>query len=930
MTRRDRTPQPAGFSRTARQLLLCLFLALMLGAGRALVADAVTVPDAGGPYDICEQENLLLSASATTDPGVTILLYEWDVNQDGFYETSGQDPTIPWSDLVSLGLGTHDVVLRVLDSTGARPTDTATLRIGAPAADAGGPYSIAEGDLLLLEGEGSTCGDRTISSYEWDLNADGVYDTSGAACFVMWSELRELGVNDDGTYPVELRITDSEGFTDEDTAELTITNTAPTAHAGGPYALFEGADLLLNGWISIDPSPADTLAFAWDLDDDGSYDDAEEAESTISWAILEMLGINDDGEYPIGVKVTDDDGGVGTASTTLTVENASPIADAGGPYSIPEGEGLQLNAKDNTSDPSSVDEAALSFSWDLDLDGDYDDATGSEPTLSWDDLNNVGITRQGTYGFALRVRDDDGGESYDDAMLTVGNTPPTADAGGPYTIDEGQPVTLDGSGSSDQGCDVDALALAWDLDGNNDYNDAMGKIVSVPWVMLSALGMDGDGTMYPVSLRVTDENGSVDIDASPLEIVNVAPSLTACPTDLTAYLSDPITGLTGCFSDPGPDTWWGTVDWGNGDTFPLSIDADTKTYAIPAYAYTSSPPGATDYAVTLTMEDDDGGIGTSGFSVTVIQDVTPPIVSFTDTPTKPTSSSSAYFAWEASDDFATSAEISYSYRLDAKPWTGWSGLTEATLRSLSEGAHSVEIRSRDRAENLSDPVCYEWSVDRTAPRVRILTPARDTAYLMNSFVLAAWEAFDLTLGDVGATVPNGEPIDTTQIGVFEFVVEATDDAGSTTRVTANYKVVPGIVPAPPAGIEASDAHVWTFLDRPSPAHSGSDGERAIEPIQYVFGEVIGVSFALQDANGCPLAEESLYVDVCRIVPSWGIEEYVFLTSLAVPYVPERGGYSCEIPTDTGNWTALTPGRYVLNLSTRATPIGGVRIEITAR
>ena len=45
---------------------------------------------------------------------------------------------------------------------------------------------------------------------------------------------------DEGTYTVGLRVTDSGGLSDTDTATITVANVAPTADAGGPYAVEAG------------------------------------------------------------------------------------------------------------------------------------------------------------------------------------------------------------------------------------------------------------------------------------------------------------------------------------------------------------------------------------------------------------------------------------------------------------------------------------------------------------------------------------------------------------------------------------------------------------------------------------------------------------------------------------------------------------------
>lgn len=92
------------------------------------------------------------------------------------------------------------------------------------------------------------------------------------------------------------------------------------------------------------------------------------------------------------------------------------------------------------------------------------------------------------------------------------NTPPTANAGGPYAYTAGaeHDLTLDGSASS-SGDAGDAAAFAWDLDGDGAYDDATGATPVVPWATASALLDAGTwhyGAANPIRLRVVDALGA--------------------------------------------------------------------------------------------------------------------------------------------------------------------------------------------------------------------------------------------------------------------------------------------------------------------------------------------------------------------------------------------------------------------------------------
>jgi len=152
-------------------------------------------------------------------------------------------------------------------------------------------------------------------------------------------------------------------------------------------------------------------------------------------------------------------------------------------------------------DPSkSID----SWEWDLDDDGEFDDASGPVVTTSFPALGN--------YFVGLRVTDNADPEGSDTTTITVQiTTPPvapTADANGPYVFcPQTQPWFLDGTGSvnPDEGQSIppnpgDTIQeYAWDLDGDLDYDDAFGAQPDVT-ADFSAQGVGA----YLIRLRVTD------------------------------------------------------------------------------------------------------------------------------------------------------------------------------------------------------------------------------------------------------------------------------------------------------------------------------------------------------------------------------------------------------------------------------------------
>jgi PKD repeat protein len=109
-----------------------------------------------------------------------------------------------------------------------------------------------------------------------------------------------------------------------------------------------------------------------------------------------------------------------------------------------------------SSDPDPGD--TLSYAWDLDGDGAYDDSTAVRPTFTY--------TSSGTYIAGLRVTDNRGGSGTDTVTITVGNTPPTATINTPAagtTWKVGDVINFSGSASDVQDGQLPASALSWQL-----------------------------------------------------------------------------------------------------------------------------------------------------------------------------------------------------------------------------------------------------------------------------------------------------------------------------------------------------------------------------------------------------------------------------------------------------------------------------------
>lgn len=156
--------------------------------------------------------------------------------------------------------------------------------------------------------------------------------------------------------------------------------------------------------------------------------------------------------------------------------------------------------------------------------------------------------------------------------------PPVANAGGPYTIEEGSSLSLDGSSSFDPY--GGALTFAWDINGDGVFTDAIGVNPTLHWSALNALGILHGG-IYSVSVRATNTAGfnsvsdsaTLTILGDPPEVELLGPStiVRGQQLELTISALDPSPA-------PGPFTYW--LDWNADGTFDESVVSTSTTIAI--------------------------------------------------------------------------------------------------------------------------------------------------------------------------------------------------------------------------------------------------------------------------------------------------------------------------------------------------------------
>jgi PKD repeat protein len=255
-----------------------------------------------------------------------------------------------------------------------------------------------------MTGETVTFGDTSqtngeITSRFWDFG-DGTFADAPS---VEHQYLRP------GDYKVRLGVADNLGGSDWYEQTVHVANRDPTASfVFDPSSPGTGTRVTFRSTAS--DRDGSIVDHAWDLDDDGAFDDASGPTASRSFSRP--------GNHRVGLRVADDQGGRGEAYLPVPVGNRPPSASfAHSPDPPLAGDTVTIFSTSTDPDGPIVEQT-----WDLDGDGAFDDASGATATQSF------GVA--GTYTVSLRVVDDDGVAAFASKRLEVLSRPGPASASG--------------------------------------------------------------------------------------------------------------------------------------------------------------------------------------------------------------------------------------------------------------------------------------------------------------------------------------------------------------------------------------------------------------------------------------------------------------------------------------------------------------------
>ncbi|MCB1218100.1 PQQ-binding-like beta-propeller repeat protein [bacterium] len=336
-------------------------------------------------------------------------------------------------------------------------------------------------DLVTITASGA-------ESYDFDLDGDGIFDSTGNATGSFPVDTSHTGI-----IRPRVRASSSSGNAVAlGSVSLFISgNSRPVALAiadpqSGPAPLA----VSFTGLGEDNEDSEGDLTYAWDFDGDGFF----EADTDTREPDPQTYSIP--GTFNAKFRVTDSQGAWDVDTVAI---NVGPL-----PNQLPV---ISLQVSDLSGDaPLDVgfsafgtvdpDGQIVEYAWDFDGDGLFDAFSDSI-------LASHTFTEAGVFNARLRVEDNDGGRAQEIVEITVNNpanpAPVAVLESDLFATIPGQQISFDASGSTDDGS---IEKYEWDFDGDGNWDSSGSSSTAVHAYTVQA--------SYRVRLRVTDDGGNTD------------------------------------------------------------------------------------------------------------------------------------------------------------------------------------------------------------------------------------------------------------------------------------------------------------------------------------------------------------------------------------------------------------------------------------
>lgn len=402
--------------------------------------------------------------------------------------------------------------------------------------------SVDEGSAFTLSGSFADPGplDTHTVLITW---GDGRVDTLALPAAVTSFSQAHTYADNNGTlpgYPIGVVVTDDDHAAISASTTINVNNVAPHAIAITPAASSTPEKQLVQFGVSlVDPGldDSETVVVDWG---DGSPTETLSIGTNRSFSMSHQwteadTAAHPDGNFPVSVRVTDKDGGVGAASIVENVTNVAPSSATAVLTQSTINEGDSVTVHGNFADVSDLDSHTVTVDW-----GQGWGANRYQVIQLLPGIYSYEATRQfgddGAYAVAVSVADDDGATATASAPLTVLNIAPTAAISrGTATSVRGTPTFFGHAGApvgvsettTDPGSDDETITWSWG-DGSQTSTTYLASPPNPDPLLSPQVGPRAIADaqqhawqrpcVYTAGLRASDDDGGAATDANQVVI----------------------------------------------------------------------------------------------------------------------------------------------------------------------------------------------------------------------------------------------------------------------------------------------------------------------------------------------------------------------------------------------------------------------------
>ena len=598
----------------------------------------------------------------------------------------------------------------------------------------GAPVTSPEGTAINLTGTVTDPGSAVETyTYTWNVSKNGAAGfATGTTPTTSLTNPFSFTPNDPGSYVANLTVTDENGGTGTASASIAVSNVAPIVTItppGGPYN--EGSPITVTGAAS-DPSFSETYTYSWSVLKNGLFFTTG-TTLLAGQSSLFTFTPDDNGNYTVGLTITDSNGASGTATpAAIPVANVAPTLNTiAVTASINEGSTATLTG--NIVDPGVLDNGTLAITWGDGSPVQTVNYAAGATTFSVPHQYLDGVNPFSTYSISATVTDKDTGTTpyASAASVTVFNVAPAAVtlALNPATINEGGSTSLSGTFTDPGTLDTHTVLIDWGDSGPTDtLNLAAGVLSYGPIAHTYAQALAAASITDTITVTVTDKDTTFASNTTPLVISNVAPSVTITgnPSGSLVLASSPEgtpIKLNAVVADPGV-----------GDTLSYAWTVNGSSAGVNSSTLTYTPTTDGNYTFSVTATDKAGGAGTASVNI-AITNVAPTAILAITAPTGGVyNEGSAVTLTATVTDPSSNETYSYSWTVLKNGSAYTSGTTTSVVVKTSaftftpddNGDYTVGCTITDSNGGSSVAPAVSVPVSNVAPIIIVLTPSATT------------------------------------------------------------------------------------------------------------------------------------------------------------------------------------------------------------